>query len=863
MAARLARQALPVMLLALLFPLNEAVASGAGVVTGVSGQVTVSRTTATPLPLRFKDEVFLKDRISTAERSLARLLLDRKALVTVRELSELEITEEAGRSTVDLGTGKIAMGVARQQMRSGEIVEIRTQNAVAAIRGTVVIAESIPVPPGAPPQSRIHVLSGYVDITPRDDPGAPPVRMVAPASISITGSSVGLPVPLNEVARRQLLSDLHQTLPQHVNAMKALASGEFTRATALAHMISGGTGAGDDKNKAVDVRDAPTDASTQPGKAPITPPAPSGGANPSVPPPLFAYTNQTANIQSDLYQVAPAAVQTLSTDLLRATNSALNFGSDVLELKGSLSSGTPRAFVGLDGSIVSAQTVARLQQGALSMAGSLLDAVNSALTVRGPALVEIDSGASLAGLGSSSLVSFTDSLLLLTPGTNGFTLASAATASLGGTLLRADGATVTGLGDLVSVRAARLSVGAGGPALDFHGATVVGPNLGDVRSNGQLNLGSGFIRATGGTLWAPDHFLRVTGAALSSSGSASLFDFANATLTVGLLPGGALLEASSSATVSDTTGHPLARIDGGSLLLSPGTKGFLATSQGALDVHGGLVDAVNSALTSSDDFVLASGGGRIVQTGPAAPLVSITGGTHHIATTGSIFHMVGTSTALDPASGLVVGTEKPVQPGGALLDLWGATVTSSRAVTVDVALLQATAPLLNLRAGALGNGASLTTTGNTLDLTSRAQLDSTATLFALDKSQLAVTNATLAAVARGSYLRTAGDFVSLANGSTLSISNGVLLFASGGSIVNIRGALIAFSGGPGNTVAISNNLAFVNIGGIPVALTGGALAGNVLITGAAIKNPGLGTITPGKALIRVDGATTRVTISGN
>ena len=38
---------------------------------------------------------------------------------------------------------------------------------------------------------------------------------------------------------------------------------------------------------------------------------------------------------------------------------------------------------------------------------------------------------------------------------------------------------------------------------------------------------------------------------------------------------------------------------------------------------------------------------------------------------------------------------------------------------------------------------------------------------------------------------------------------------------------------------------------------------NVLITGAAIRNAGLGTITPHKALIRVDGATTRVTVGGN
>ena len=112
MSARLSRQVFGAVSLALFSSMNEASASGAGVVTGVSGHVTVSRTEASPLPLRFKDEVFLKDRIRTAEHSLARLLLDQKALITVRELSDLVITEQSGRSTVDLGAGKIAIGVA-------------------------------------------------------------------------------------------------------------------------------------------------------------------------------------------------------------------------------------------------------------------------------------------------------------------------------------------------------------------------------------------------------------------------------------------------------------------------------------------------------------------------------------------------------------------------------------------------------------------------------------------------------------------------------------------------------------------------------------------------------------------------------
>src|SRR5262245_33784981 len=352
MRSRVARRCLGALLFALLAPVTQAVASGAGVVTSVSGQVTVSRTATTPLPLRFKDEVFLRDRISTAEHSLARLLLDQKALVTVRELSELEITEESGRSTVDLGSGKIAIGVARQRMRPGEILEIRTRNAVAAIRGTVVVAENLPVPLGAPPESRIHVLSGYVDITPRNNPGAPPVRMVAPASLSVSGQSVGLPVPLSEVARRQVLSDLHPAVPEHLSTLTALASGEFTRATALALILAGGSSSSD---KTTDSRQH---ASSDPGKAPITPlttgtSLASGAALlPALLPPLFVYTNQTTSIQGDLYQVPAAVTQNLASELLRATKSALTIGGDVLEVRGSLTSSTAQPFVSLDESFV-------------------------------------------------------------------------------------------------------------------------------------------------------------------------------------------------------------------------------------------------------------------------------------------------------------------------------------------------------------------------------------------------------------------------------------------------------------------------------------------------------------------------------
>ena len=388
-------------------------------------------------------------------------------------------------------------------------------------------------------------------------------------------------------------------------------------------------------------------------------------------------------------------------------------------------------------------------------------------------------------------------------------------------------------GDLYTVRDGSLQ----NIFTDFLEATngAVTADLGTVLSNGQLTLGGS------SNVTLADPLLAAAESAFTLTGSA-------------------LLDVSTKAIFTDTTSQPLWSLNGGSLQLSPTANGFVAQNHGTASLHGGLLDATNSPITSSADFVLGTGKGQFIVTGPAASLVSLTGGTHQIATAGSIFHLVGTATAHDPVSGLTLGTEEPIHHSGGFLDLNAATVTTARAVRVDVALLQASAPLLNLFGA---NGSQLTTSGNTIDLTSKAKVTNTAAFVAMDQSRLTVNNAALVSVAGASFLRGSGNLVNLANGSTLTINNGVLLYVGGGSIVNISGALIAFSGAASNTINISNALKFVNIGGIPVALTGGALASNVVITGTPIKNPSLGTITPNKALIQVNGPTSKVTISGN
>src|SRR5713226_9591091 len=115
-------------LIAALSPRPATAEPGAvGVVTTLQGPALLQRA-ALPAPTRlsFKDDVFSRDRISTGEGALVRVLLGGKAVVTVRELSVLAISEQGGRAVVMLDSGAVTASVAHDRLRPGESIEIRT-----------------------------------------------------------------------------------------------------------------------------------------------------------------------------------------------------------------------------------------------------------------------------------------------------------------------------------------------------------------------------------------------------------------------------------------------------------------------------------------------------------------------------------------------------------------------------------------------------------------------------------------------------------------------------------------------------------------------------------------------------------------
>src|SRR5437879_2208348 len=148
----------------------------AGLATQLVGTATVARAALPqPAPLHFKDDVLLKDRITTGESSAVRLLLGGKATITARERSVLTITEIPGTATVRLASGRAAIAVVKATMNPGEIDEIRPPKAVDDAMRAVGGAAS-------DPRATATVTTTVTTVAPPVVPVVSPVVIVTPVN---------------------------------------------------------------------------------------------------------------------------------------------------------------------------------------------------------------------------------------------------------------------------------------------------------------------------------------------------------------------------------------------------------------------------------------------------------------------------------------------------------------------------------------------------------------------------------------------------------------------------------------------------------------------------------------------------------
>ncbi len=782
-----------------------------GVVTTLTGQATLARTALPePLILKFRDDVFERDRISTAEKSIVRVLLGGKAIVTVRELSVVTITEEPGRATIDLTSGKIGVSVAKQRMRPGESLEIRTPNAVAAVRGTVVTAETTMV--AGTQVTEYDVQSGSLDLL------APRPEVLAPGrGITVSGLTAGIP----RVARPDAF-----TAGFERESGAGAASAEAATESSITN--------GQSQAGALALAISPPPPTQLAGLGPI-------GIVQQ--PPIIATTGKTPE---ELKPPVPP---------LPATNG----GTPPPPSSGSIANG------GFETGAFGPWTLTGTGQGAGVVAtpgsGGVISALGPTNPPAGSSMGLLSTGGTFNNNTVANISSKLTQSLNVTGGKLYTILASVSFYS------NEHPSQSTVYNDFwqIGVRNPGQNEGTVLKQENRNDVFVAGntttntstapANAGGFQTNGPSAYGvTGFrdfsLQWTPGASGVGDLFLLVSDVTDSSVDSAILFD----NITVLEDPPLFFLQAGQSLT--PTTSAPLLQLTG-----TPTTfDSLLAIGAGGhATLTGPLVRAIESDLTVPFSLLSVFQGGSLTSSS-REPLAFLSGGTHSFGSVGvPMFDLSGTTLAADPETGLTLGVDRPLQHAGTLLETSNATVSAHRAVRVDSALLEATAPLL-----ALTNNSKLTTAADTIQLSYQAKVTSLGSLVKLDRSSLVVARGAALNVAGGSMLRVTGDLFSLTNGSTLSVLNGPLLSLSGGSILNVNGALIGFGGSGGNLVSVSNSFCpCATIGGIPVSLTGGALASNVSITGA-IKNGNLGTVSlpPNAALIRVDGAGTKVTIGG-
>ena len=207
-----------------------------GVATTVVGPVSITRVAASPTRLKFKDELRLNDRIATGDKALARMLLGASAIVTIREHSVVTITETPAMSIIDVARGRVSVAVDKTQLRPDHVIEITTPHAVAATRGTILVAEV------ANGTSLFTVLRGIADVYQRDSQTRDTTGAATPVDVHETlriepGVGPARPQPISAERARKLADDF--TAPvRALPPVDAMVADEVTRATDVANRMA-------------------------------------------------------------------------------------------------------------------------------------------------------------------------------------------------------------------------------------------------------------------------------------------------------------------------------------------------------------------------------------------------------------------------------------------------------------------------------------------------------------------------------------------------------------------------------------------------------------------------------------------------
>ena len=852
-----------VLLLLIALPSLARAQTKAGVVTNLEGSATAARSAAPqPVALKFKDDVLLNDRIVTGDRSIVRMLLGGKAAVTVRERSSLTISEVPGKSTVDLDSGKIAVAVAKDRMKPGELIEIKTPNAIAAVRGTVFIIEVIRATaqatsgPGGV-TTNVYGFSDQVDLNfflsgqtltvgpnnfasgtgsqlPKFGPMTAGQAQNAASGLQVQGQSLdGGQSGARDNAMGTTVATFGQSgaLPQPTVVPNLVSQNRTLLPTPTPPLLPGGEKTSEPRVVLPRSENLPPPPVVEP---PVVLPPPVPGFKPEGTPTgvlVFGDRAIGSTLPADIASIWRHAV-TMTVTTLPVDLSSFGTIAHISAFTPLLPDEQTRlaAFLALGRGLH--LTGEHPFCGCLSLNASLQSLVSS--VVVGGASIQVGTTAlgAVRGIDPPFFLQYNfnpsaKGKITTTPNvlTTWTAFAPGGISGISGSNVLVSGAGGTPVGAVWD--SSDLVGGAGRLTLLMDSDWIFDENgLGNpnrlpvIQNIGQfiddppapLSLTGPLFRSTGEQLEAGGSFLQITG-----------------------------------YTVTASSTDPLLWLSGSRVTAA-----------------GDFVRMSDSIVSVGGSFTRLENGAEIIQTSVAEPLVSVRGGSLDVGTAGAghLFDLVGrpANTQVDAETGLTLGTDRPLQPGAEspVFEATNGAVVNVRgsAYRMDTVLLEATAPLLNLT-----GGASLTTGSHTVDLVDRAKVsiaNDAIAMINLDRSSLTV-RGNLVNVGGGSELKLAGPLLALAGGSTVSIQNGLLLSVTGGSTVSIGGPLVSFSGS-GNLLNVTNSFAPTAIlGGVPVygpadgfritspnALVGLGSAGTIKINGV--------TLTPTTPLTSLTGS---------
>jgi hypothetical protein len=811
------------LLLPTLATAQQPTSQNVGVVTAVQGQATVSRETIPqPASLRFKDDVFFRDQIATQERSTVRLLLGGKGTLTIREQSQVTLDEsvapDGGRlSVLSILSGKIGAAIARALMRPGDLIEIRTPNAVAAVRGTVLIAEYIPPQgsaaasrpillasaapgpllaqaPAAGGTSNFLVISGQITITPQ---GLPSVILGTLQAISFsetaTGLQAGLVQNVTPAEAAERVKDLQVGRPDTGEAgnSKTAQANAVMAATLTNGILQAGTGQTPVPTTPASLTNPTTSTTPTNTVAPVVP---------TVPPQTITTTPSTPSTTNLVQNPGFETGDFTNWTPAGAAHVLSDFGPGVFsppEGKSMALIHTGTGSVNATTSTLS-QTLQSLSPGSVYLVTFNYNFMSNEFPTQSTTFNDTF---------QAKLIDTSETGVLLASETrNGSTFKTDKPSMSGDDFTLSAGNGYTGFNKASKT----VVVSTSSPTLEF---TVF-----DV---GDTSVDSGVLIDNVSITPDPPLYLLTNGQTL---------------IRPGLNP---LVEVSDRSQVFD------------SVLVSSGP----APEGGwSVDLGGPLLHARQANLIVPFSL-LGLLDGSTLRTNSSLPLVWLEGGAYSLSTIPgtAIFDFWGTETALDPETGVPVGSGRTVDHGGPLLEAsGGATVTTQAVLKLDTATLEAAAPIISL-IGSATSHTSLTTASTALDLI-KGKITSMGPLVALDKGLLNINNGPLLSLTQGSHVDVTGDLLRLMTQSKINIVNGPLVAVSGaGSLLNVTGSLVNFGGSGGNQIVVNNNitptavLTQAGVNGIGISATGG---GSISVGPNLVKNPTLGTISVTGSLIQ-------------